>query len=189
MPSSSVSNFQYHHQPFAYYERFNPLRQSGREQRAKHLKDASRLEADISTGNLPPVAFYKPVGLLNLHPGYANLHASDEEVDRIFRLMEASPMKHSYALIITFDEHGGFFDHVPPPRGPAAGKRADFFGPGTRIPAILVSPFARRNHVDHAQYDTTSILRLIAERHRLEPLPSARFEAVDSLAKAFDFSR
>jgi len=180
--------FQWHHQPFAYFERFSPMRQSGRDERAKHLKDAIELEADIRTGRLPPVAFYKPVGVLNQHPGYANLVEADEEVGRIVKLMQMSPMKESYAIIITYDEHGGFFDHVRPPQPADAGDRADFFGPGTRVPAILVSPFVRKG-VDHSQYETTSISKFIADRHRLDALHSSRFKAVESLAKAFDFSR
>src|SRR5215207_8240662 len=71
------------------------------------------------------------------------------------------------------------------PDEPAAGARADFFGPGSRIPTILVSPLAPKGKVDNTEYETTSILRLIADRHRLVSLPSARFGAVESLAKAF----
>jgi phospholipase C len=179
--------FQWHHQPFAYFTRFNPTTETGRSQRTKHLRDAAQLEEDIRSGRLPPVAFYKPAGVLNQHPGYASLVPADEEVGRIVRLMEESPMKGSYAVIITYDENGGFWDHVAPPSGPKAGARADFFGPGSRIPTVLVSPFARKGTVDHTEYETTSILKLIGERHRLNPLPSARYGAVESFAKAFDF--
>jgi len=181
--------FQWHHQPFAYFARFNPTTESGRQQRTKHLRDAVQLEADIKSGTLPPVSFYKPVGVLNQHPGYANLIPADEEVGRIVKLMEESPMKVSYAVVITYDENGGFFDHVAPPSGPAAGARADIFGPGSRVPTIVISPFARKGQIDPTEYETTSILKLIGERHRLNPLPSARYGAVESLAKAFDFGR
>jgi phospholipase C len=182
-------SFQWHHQPFAYFARFDPTTQKGRDERTEHLRDASTLEADIKSGALPPVTFYKPIGVLNQHPGYANLVPADQEVARIVRLMEESPMKDSFAVVITYDENGGFFDHVAPPQGPAAGSKADFFGPGTRVPTIVVSPFARKGQVDHTSYDTTSILKFIGERHRLDPLPSARYGAVESLAKAFDFNR
>jgi phospholipase C len=101
--------------------------------------------------------------------------------------MDESPMKDSYAVIITYDESGGFYDHVPPRQAGKARGRADFFGPGSRVPTIIVSPFARKVIIDHTQYETTSILKLIGERHRLEPIPSTRYRAVDSLAKAFDF--
>jgi phospholipase C len=98
-------------------------------------------------------------------------------------------MKDSFAVVITYDENGGLWDHVAPPHGREAGARADFFGPGSRIPTIVASPLARKGQVDHTEYETTSILKLIAERHRLAPLPSARFGAVESLAKAFDFDQ
>jgi acid phosphatase len=132
--------FQWHHQPFAYFARFDPTTQRGRDERTAHLRDAATLEADIRAGTLPSVAFYKPIGVLNQHPGYANLVPADEEVGRIVRLMEESPMKDSFAVVITYDENGGLYDHVAPPQDPGAGGRADFFGPGTRVPTIVVSP-------------------------------------------------
>jgi acid phosphatase len=82
-------------------------------------------------------------------------------------------------VIITYDENGGFWDHVAPPKG-------DRWGPGTRIPAIIISPFAKRHFVDHTSYDTTSIIKLITRRFGLEPLPGVRVNAGD-LLNAFDF--
>jgi phospholipase C len=67
-------------------------------------------------------------------------------------------------IVITYDENGGFWDHVAPPKG-------DKLGPSTRIPAIIISPFAKRGYVDHTQYDTGSILRFIARRWGLSTLP------------------
>jgi phospholipase C len=74
-------------------------------------------------------------------------------------------------VIVTYDENGGYWDHVAPPTGPGWGDR---WGPGTRIPTIIVSPFAKRGYVDHTSYDTTSILKLITKRFGLEPLPGVR---------------
>ena len=67
-------------------------------------------------------------------------------------------------VVVTYDENGGFWDHVAPPKG-------DRWGPGTRIPAIIVSPFAKQGYVDHTPYDTTSILRFITDRFDL-PRPA-----------------
>jgi acid phosphatase len=67
-------------------------------------------------------------------------------------------------VIVTYDENGGFWDHVAPPKG-------DRWGPGTRIPALVISPFAKKGFVDHTQYDTTSILRFITTRYSLPKLP------------------
>ena len=66
-------------------------------------------------------------------------------------------------IVITYDEFGGVWDHVAPPQG-------DLIGPGTRIAAIIVSPLAKKGTVDHAQYDTASVLRLITRRFGLSPL-------------------
>jgi phospholipase C len=82
-------------------------------------------------------------------------------------------------VIVTYDENGGFWDHVPPPQG-------DQFGPGTRIPTLIVSPFAKRRYVDHTAYDTTSILKFITRRFSLEPLPGAR-QAMSDLTNALAF--
>jgi acid phosphatase len=143
------------------------------------------LERDIIAGTLPPVAFYKPAGIYNQHPGYAGLQAGDRHLGWIVDLLRRSPMRDSFAVIITYDEFGGQYDHVPPPAGPSAGARADFFGPGPRVPAILVSPLARRGTIDSTEYDTTAILKLIQDRFRLEPLPSPRVNAQNSMARDF----
>ena len=82
-------------------------------------------------------------------------------------------------VIVTYDENGGFWDHVPPPK-------LDRFGDGTRVPAIIVSPFARRHFVDHTTYDTTSITALIEKRFGLAPL-THRDATADPLLNAFDF--
>ena len=98
-------------------------------------------------------------------------------------------MKDTYAVVITYDENGGLWDHAAPPQRAGGGRPRHFFGPGTRVPTVVVSPFARKGQVDHTDYETTSILRLITERHRLNPLPSARYGAVESLARALEFGQ
>jgi len=89
------------------------------------------------------------------------------------------------AVIVTFDENGGFWDHLPPPSGSGWGDR---WGPGTRIPTIIVSPYAKRDYIDRTAYDTTSILKFITRRFGLEPLPGVRPNAGD-LTAAFDWLR
>jgi phospholipase C len=75
----------------------------------------------------------------------------------------ASPQWNDMVIVVTYDEFGGQFDHVAPPK-------ADRFGPGTRVPAIIISPFAKKHKIDHTQYDTTSVLKLITERYSLPVL-------------------
>jgi phospholipase C len=178
--------FSYHHQPFAYFQRFDPGTARGRAQRRVHLRDARDLEIDVESGQLPPVAFYKPGNLNSEHPGYGSVAAGNALLGRLRAMLDASPMRETYALIVTYDENGGFFDHVAPPSGAAAGARADFFGPGTRIPAVLVSPLVAGGKIDSTEYESTSVIRMIADRFGLDPLPSARFNAVKSLADAFE---
>lgn len=155
-------DFQPHHQPFNYYAAFDPVTHAG--ERAAHLQDYNDLVSDITAGKLPPVVFYKPEGLYNQHAGYANLVDGDAKIADLVKRLQASPQWPSMVIVITYDEFGGSWDHVAPPKG-------DLLGPGTRIPAVIISPLARKGTVDHTQYDTASILRLISRRFDLDPLP------------------
>ncbi len=155
-------DFQAHHQPFNYYERFDPAAHA--EYRAVHLQDYSALLADAAAGRLPAVAFYKPQGNVNQHAGYASVAEGDAHIADLVAKLRASPQWPHMVIVITYDEFGGAWDHVAPPHG-------DLLGPGARIPALIISPFAKRGTVDHTQYDTASILRLITRRFDLAPLP------------------
>jgi phospholipase C len=178
--------FAYHHQPFAYFQRFDPSTSKGRADRRIHLRDAQDLEVDIRLAQLPPVTFYKPADINSEHPGLGSVAAGDAVIGRVREMLDRSAIRNSYALIITYDENGGFFDHVSPPAGPAVGDRADFFGPGTRIPAILVSPLIKPGAINSTEFETTSIAKLLVERFDLDPLPSPRFHAVRSLGELFE---
>jgi len=164
-----------HHQPFNFFARFAP----GTVDRERHLKDYADLVAGIEQGELPQVVFYKPQGSLNEHPRNTDVLSGDTHIAELVAKIRASRLWDSTAIIFTYDENGGFRDHVPPPKG-------DRWGPGTRIPAIIVSPLAKRGYVDHTSYDTTSIIKFIALRFGLEPLPGVRAGAGD-LTAAFDF--
>ncbi len=153
-------NFQAHHQPFNYYANLAP----GKPERSRRLKDEADFMKAIDTGRLPAVSFYKPQGNLNEHAGYASVMEGDRHLADIVARLRKSPQWKSMVVVITYDENGGFWDHVAPPKG-------DRWGPGTRIPALVISPFSRKGVVDHTQYDTGSILRLITHRFSLEPLP------------------
>ncbi|MDP9529280.1 acid phosphatase [Pseudomonas protegens] len=163
-----IPNFQYHHQPFNYFVRQGPENPA---ERAKRLRDGglgdesstNKFFADAEAGKLPAVTFYKPQGNLNLHAGYADVAAGDRHIDRALKVLQESPQWKNMVVIVTVDENGGWWDHVAPPQG-------DRWGPGTRIPALVVSPFARKGTVDHTVYDTASILRLITRVFQLETL-------------------
>ncbi|WP_157219871.1 acid phosphatase [Flavisphingomonas formosensis] len=161
-------NFQPHHQPFNYFFRFAP----GMPAREQHLRDGgegetartNRFLADVQAGRLPPVSFYKPQGNLNMHAGYSDVDAGDRHIAAVIDALRKGPQWEKMLIVVTFDENGGWWDHVPPPKG-------DRWGPGTRIPALIVSPHARRGEVDHAIYDTGSIARFITRRFGLAKLP------------------
>ncbi len=162
--AAPVPNFQFHHQPFNYFASFAP----GTPARAEHLKDGGLGGVEfikaIDQGSLPQVSFYKPQGNLNEHAGYADVQSGDQHLVDLIRHLEKSPQWKHMLVVVTYDENGGFWDHVAPPK-------ADRWGPGTRIPAFIVSPYAKRGYVDHSTYDTTSILRFITHRFALPVLP------------------
>jgi phospholipase C len=169
--------FQPHHQPFNYFVRLAP----GTAERERHLKDYKVLVAGIERGELQHVVFYKPQGSLNQHPGYTDVLSGDTHIAELIAKIKNSRLWATSAIIVTYDENGGFWDHVAPPPG-------DRWGPGSRVPAIIVSPYAKRSHIDHTVYDTTSILKFITLRFSLEPLPGVRANVGD-LTAAFDFDR
>ena len=118
------------------------------------------------------------------HP-HADIRAGEYFMSTIYNAVVRSPAWPRTLLIFTFDEWGGFFDHVPPPAAPDV--KPEYEQRGFRIPAVLVSPFPRRGHVAHGTYDHTSILKLLEWRFGLAPL-SVRDAAATNLAGALDFS-
>ncbi|PIB40843.1 acid phosphatase [Pseudomonas sp. 2822-15] len=163
-----IPNFQYHHQPFNYFKQQGP---QNRAERDKRLRDGglgddsgtNKFFADAQAGKLPAVTFYKPQGNLNMHAGYADVASGDRHIARALKVLQESPQWKNMVVVVTVDENGGWWDHVAPPKG-------DRWGPGTRVPALVVSPFARKGTVDHTVYDTASILRLITRVFQLETL-------------------
>ena len=159
--------FRPHHQPFNFYERYAP----GTAARREHLRDGREFEEAIAKGTLPQVSFYKPSGRLNQHPYLSTFVAGDEHVAGLLEKLEKSPQWPRMLVIVTYDDHGGYWDHVPPPRGEGWSDR---WGPGSRVPAIFIGPMVKKGYVDHTTYDTTSIQKLLNRRFGLEPLPGVR---------------
>jgi phospholipase C len=181
--------FQFHHQPFAYYANFAPLNPDGSQNPQTssllnpdaHLQDETAFYSDLASGNLPDVSFIKPLGPNNEHPGYTDLLTGQQHVADIVHAVQNSPDWPNTAIIITYDENGGRWDHVAPP------TTNDGWGDGTRVPAIVISPYAQRGYVDHNQYDTVSIMKTIEDRYGLQPLNS-RDASATSLAGTFQGS-
>ena len=189
--NAARGNFQAHHHPFNYYAGFDPATHAAA--RTAHLRDYSaKFLADAAAGTLPPVTFYKPVGDLNQHPGYANVSDGDAHIADVIAKLKQSPQWSNMLVVVTYDENGGFYDHAPVPK-------ADRWGPGTRIPAIVVSPYAKNGFVDKTQYDTASVLRFITRRFGLPVLPGLAqrdaalvangFKPMGDLTGALDFTK
>lgn len=176
-PYQGAGAFQTHHQPFAYFADYAP----GQKKRDDHLKDAADFFAAADAGELPQVSFYKPIGALNGHPRYSDLAIGDAHVAEVVARLRASPNWSDMLVIVTADENGGFWDHVAPPR-------IDRFGPGARVPTLIVSPFVKKSYVDHTVYDTTSILKTIEVRFGLAPL-GARDAGANDLRNALEAAR
>lgn len=169
--------FQYHHQPFNYYRKFADTASAYRKAR---LKDETKFFSDLSSGNLPSVVWIKPEGEQNEHPGYALLVDGQKHVKSIVDSLRSHPsVWDSTVVVITYDEHGGRWDHVAPPV-------MDKWGPGVRVPGVLISPLAKHGIVDKRTYETVSILSLIEHRWNLKPL-SSRDSAADPFSGAFEF--
>lgn len=169
--------FQFHHQPFAYYASYA----DGTPAKAAHLQDETNFLADLQAGALPAVSFVKPIGANNEHPGSSSLLQGQQHVAGLVQAIQASPYWKNTAIVITYDEYGGRWDHVAPPAG-------DRWGPGARVPLIVISPWAKRGFIDHTRYETVSILAFIEKLFDVPPL-SARDAAANPLANAFDFTQ
>ena len=168
--------FQYHHQPFVYFANYA----DGTAAKKDHLKDEVKFLEAARKGTLPSVSFIKPLGLENEHPGYSNVHNGESHAVELINAVLNGPNGKDAVIIVTYDENGGFWDHVAPP---VIDKK---WGPGTRVPAIIISPFAKKGNVDHTQYETLSILSFIEHRWDLKPLTN-RDQTANPLQNAFDF--
>jgi phospholipase C len=130
-------------------------------QRAAHIKDATDFFAAVTNDSLPAVSFVKPDGLLDGHPASSKLGLYEGMLQKILDTLDGNPeLKAETALIITFDEGGGYYDsgYIQP---------LDFFGDGPRIPLVVVSPYSTGGHVVHSYGDHASILKFIERNWHL----------------------
>jgi phospholipase C len=165
-----------HHNPFQYVRRIMETPE-GR----AHIRDGQDFVADLHAGVLPAVAFVKPHWKDNAHPFSSTVGAGDRWIGATVREIMTSRYWPRAVVVVTYDEGGGWFDHVRPPA-------VDRFGLGTRVPALVVSPYAKRGRIAHGRYDHASILKLIEWRFGLAPL-TERDRRAAAFLEAFDFSR
>jgi len=184
-PNCPDKLFQYHHQALNYFASFAP----GTAARAQHLRDeaefTSLAQGSGKACNLKPVSFVKPIGAENEHPGYTNETSGSNHLVSLLSAIESGPCAKNTMVVVTYDEFGGQWDHVTPPgQGGKAGVH-DGFGPGTRVPALVITTHLRGDFVvDDTAYDTTSVLATIEHRFGLAPLTS-RDAAVNDLTGVY----
>ncbi len=164
-----------HHNPFQYYPSWFSNVAAG------HMRDATDFLDDLKTGKLPNVSFIKAVGARDEHPGQSAPRWGEDWVMSLLKAVGDSKLWSKTTIVVAYDEGGGFWDHVAPPT-------PDAYGCGTRIPGLLIGPWARRGYIDHKTADTTSILALIEARFGLRPL-QARDANAYNLLDGLDFAQ
>jgi len=171
-------------------------------QRAAHLLDTTSLVADIQNNTLPSVSFGKPDGYLDGHPQSSKIDLYQIYIQNILAVLQQNPdLAKTTAVFITWDEAGAEYDSgfVQP---------IDFFGDGSRIPLLILSPYSTGGKIQHAYGDHVSILKFIERNWRLSPITNrsrdnlpnplstakdpyvpTNMPAIDDLFDAFDFSK
>ncbi len=145
----------------------------------RRITDLDEYYEDLRAGELPAVTFVKAIGSSEHPPG--SLQAGQRTSRTMLQALMLSDAWDDSAFLITYDDWGGWYDHVAPPQ-------VDEYGYGFRVPALLVSPYAKQGYIDNTELDYTSILRFIEDNWGLEPLTSRDAKA-NSLDNAFDFTQ
>ncbi len=170
-------DFPCHHQAPSYFPQFAP-NTAGRK---AHLFDLREFHLQLQRNELPAVCFIRSLDSHSEHPGEGSLLEGLNWCADLIETIQKSPAWDTCVIVVTYDENGGRWDHVAPPI-------VDAFGPGTRIPTLIISPFAKKGFVDKTTYETVSILKFIEERWGLPSL-SPRDANANNLLNAFDFSK
>ena len=146
----------------------------------KHIFGVDQLVSDIEEDRLPPVTWVTPRFELSEHPEYSFCHGENWTTKVVDSIMQ-SPMWEDTAIFITWDDWGGFYDHVPP-------VRVDPFGFGIRVPLLVISPYAKDGYIDSKEGEFSSILRFIEENWGLRQL-TKRDRRANDMTHVFDFDQ
>ncbi|MEZ0093121.1 phospholipase C [Streptacidiphilus sp. EB129] len=210
---AAVEDYSPHHNPFAYYASTSnphhvaPASQAevGHNGQANHNYDLSYFDKAVAKNQLPAVSFVKAAEYQDGHAGYSDPIDEQNFLVKEINALQKSPSWSSTAVVIAYDDSDGWYDHVyhTPTNGStdttqdaaacqagkaAAGGYADRCGPGPRQPLLVISPYAKTNHVDHTFTTQASITKFIEDNWRTGRLGDASFDAkAGSLGSAFDF--
>jgi len=147
---------------------------------SENLAPNSAFTSDVRNGTLPNVTWVMPMPSQDEEPPH-NITAGEHYVVSTINTIMQSEYWNSTAIFVTWDDSGGWYDHVAPPQ-------VDSLGLGFRVPCLVISPYAKQAYVDHTQTDFTSILKFIETVYSLPPL-TGRDAAASNMVEAFDFSQ
>jgi phospholipase C len=201
---TEVADYSPHHNPFQYYKSTaNPMHLAptseaaiGRTDRANHQYDLSLFDKTLTHGNLPAVSFLKAGEYQDAHPGYSDPLDEQHFIVKTVNAIESSPFWKSTAIVITYDDSDGWYDHQKSPivngskdstvdtalcesKKVGLGGRNDRCGFGPRLPLVVISPYTRQNYVSHNLTNQASILRFIEDNWlHGQRLPGGSFDKV-----------
>jgi phospholipase C len=213
---SPVTDYLPHHEPFQYYNStVNPnhlpptsVSMIGQTDQANHQYDVSDFWEAADSGNMPSVSFIKAPAYQDGHAGYSSPLAEQTFVVETVNHIQKLPEWNDTAIIITYDDSDGWYDHIMPPiisqsddpktdallgseglcGHPAQDQYIDRCGYGPRLPFIVISPYAKVNYVDHSVIDQTSIIKFIEDNWNLEDIGDQSFdEKAGFILDMFDF--
>lgn len=167
-------------QVYDYWNPFNAKNSTYTENYYSHFVGRDQIFTDLNQGSLPQVSWIIPSLPISEHPA-ANVKLGMIWVTDVIDAVMASPYWNSSAIIVTWDDYGGFYDHVSPPS-------VDKYGIGFRVPAIIISPYAKSGHIDHTTYSLESMLKFIEWRFGIPPLTD-RDRNAENMLNAFDFNQ
>ncbi|MGA9100131.1 MAG: alkaline phosphatase family protein [Methanotrichaceae archaeon] len=144
------------------------------------LVDTSQFYKDAKDGNLPQVSWVIPSSNVSEHPPSSVKDGMAYVTGLIDAVMEG-PDWNTTAIFLSWDDWGGFYDHVAPPK-------VDEYGYGIRVPGIVISPYAKQGYIDHNTYSFESWLKIVEERFGVKPL-TARDTMAGDMLEAFDFNQ
>ena len=201
-----------HHQPFQYYASTanrhhlppSSVAMIGHTDQANHQYDVSDFWDAIAVGNLPAVSYLKAPGYQDGHAGYSSPLAEQAFVVDTINRLQTLPQWKDMAVFVTYDDSDGWYDHVVPPimngsttaadaaictaASPSLGTQQARCGYGPRLPLLVISPFAKRGHIDHGVTDQSSILRFVEDNWDLGRIGGGSFDGIaGSLLPMFDF--
>jgi len=161
-----------------YYGDFPTLSVLGGSSTTGHIKRFAEFKKDAAAGTLPPVVYIDPAFSLNDdHPPH---HPSlgQQLIGAVYTALATSPQWKNILFVVTYDENGGFFDHVAPPKAPDAMASVGFDQLGFRVPTIVAGPYVKKGYLSKVQYDHTSVLKHIETMFGLDPLTERDTAAV-----------